>query len=360
MQEVGTETVIAHNDPSPARDRVLRLYERRHQPINIRVALPSLDGIKRAVEMGLGVAVLPRRVALAEIARDGSWRSKSPSSARSGTCAWCSGAPRAVACGGRVSRPSAQLAPRELAENPPLETPRKPQLVRRQRSSPRPPRSDRAAARSHPSCRRGTIRAPRRQRHRHPPVSALQLLRLEVDRDLDLRRLFDQRLQARDVRGGTGDARHAERHRVAEEDLGERLAHHRAKPPAPDRLRRVLARRAAAEVPVDDEDRRAAHSADRRAGASRSAACLCDVVLEEVCLEALEGTARRKRAGMMRSVSMSLPRKRQPRPLICVMRSIAMRAKSLERRRPRPRRRRRPPSPGSSAACGRSDCPAVP
>ena len=68
MQEVGAETVIAHNDPSPARDRVLRLYERRHQPINIRVALPSLDGIKRAVEMGLGVAVLPRRVALAEIA----------------------------------------------------------------------------------------------------------------------------------------------------------------------------------------------------------------------------------------------------------------------------------------------------
>jgi DNA-binding transcriptional LysR family regulator len=68
LQEVGTETVIAHNDPSPARDRVLRLYERRHQRINIRVALPSLDGIKRAVEMGLGVAVLPRRVAVAELA----------------------------------------------------------------------------------------------------------------------------------------------------------------------------------------------------------------------------------------------------------------------------------------------------
>lgn len=68
IQEVGTETVIAHNDPSPARDRVLRLYERRHAAINIRVALPSLDGIKRAVEMGLGVAVLPRRVALAELA----------------------------------------------------------------------------------------------------------------------------------------------------------------------------------------------------------------------------------------------------------------------------------------------------
>src|SRR6187549_2589183 len=68
IEEVGRETVIAHNDPSPARDRVLRVYERRHAPINIQIALPSLDGIKRAVEMGLGVAVLPRRVALAEIA----------------------------------------------------------------------------------------------------------------------------------------------------------------------------------------------------------------------------------------------------------------------------------------------------
>ena len=61
--------MIAHNDPSPARDRVLRLYERRHAPINIQIALPSLDGIKRAVESGLGVAVLPRRCALTEIAR---------------------------------------------------------------------------------------------------------------------------------------------------------------------------------------------------------------------------------------------------------------------------------------------------
>jgi DNA-binding transcriptional LysR family regulator len=68
IQEVGRQAVIAHNDPSPARERVLRLYERRHAPINIRVSLPSLDGIKRAVEMGLGIAVLPRRCALAEIA----------------------------------------------------------------------------------------------------------------------------------------------------------------------------------------------------------------------------------------------------------------------------------------------------
>lgn len=69
IEEVGRQVVIAHNDPSPARERVLRLYETRHAPINIQISLPSLDGIKRAVEMGAGVAVLPRRCALTEIER---------------------------------------------------------------------------------------------------------------------------------------------------------------------------------------------------------------------------------------------------------------------------------------------------
>jgi DNA-binding transcriptional LysR family regulator len=69
LEEIGREVVIAHNDPSPTRERVLRAYERRRTAINIRISLPSLDGIKRAVEMGLGVALLPKRCALAEIAR---------------------------------------------------------------------------------------------------------------------------------------------------------------------------------------------------------------------------------------------------------------------------------------------------
>ncbi len=69
MAEMGRQAIIAHNDPSPARDRVLRLYERRRAPLNIRLSLPSLDGIKRAVETGLGVALLPRRCAQGEIAR---------------------------------------------------------------------------------------------------------------------------------------------------------------------------------------------------------------------------------------------------------------------------------------------------
>jgi len=47
---------------------VLRLFEERHITLNIVLALPSLDGIKRAVELQLGVALLPRRCAITEIA----------------------------------------------------------------------------------------------------------------------------------------------------------------------------------------------------------------------------------------------------------------------------------------------------
>jgi DNA-binding transcriptional LysR family regulator len=68
MEEVGSQPVVAHNDPSPARERVLRLFEERRIPLKMMIALPSLDGIKRAVELKLGVALLPRLCALTEIA----------------------------------------------------------------------------------------------------------------------------------------------------------------------------------------------------------------------------------------------------------------------------------------------------
>jgi DNA-binding transcriptional LysR family regulator len=68
MEDVAGEPIVAHNDPSPARERVLRLFEGRHIALKMVIALPSLDGIKRAVELKLGVALLPRRCALTEIA----------------------------------------------------------------------------------------------------------------------------------------------------------------------------------------------------------------------------------------------------------------------------------------------------
>src|SRR5262249_51603325 len=68
MGGVANEPVVAAHDPSPARERVLRLFEARHVPLRMVISLPSLDGIKRAVEMKLGVAMLPRRCAITEIA----------------------------------------------------------------------------------------------------------------------------------------------------------------------------------------------------------------------------------------------------------------------------------------------------
>jgi DNA-binding transcriptional LysR family regulator len=69
LAECARQTVIAHNDPSHVRELVLHELEQHHVPANILVSLPSLEGIKRAVAMELGVALLPRRCAALEIAR---------------------------------------------------------------------------------------------------------------------------------------------------------------------------------------------------------------------------------------------------------------------------------------------------
>lgn len=69
IRELGTESFLAHNVRSPYRERVLQSFERRRTDLNIVIELPTLDAIKRLVEQGLGVALMPRRVAQAEIAR---------------------------------------------------------------------------------------------------------------------------------------------------------------------------------------------------------------------------------------------------------------------------------------------------
>jgi DNA-binding transcriptional LysR family regulator len=47
----------------------VQTFDRYRTPLNIVIELPSLDAIKRLVERGLGVALMPRRVAQDEIAR---------------------------------------------------------------------------------------------------------------------------------------------------------------------------------------------------------------------------------------------------------------------------------------------------
>src|SRR5207244_8649258 len=61
MEEVAGEPVVAHNHPSPARERVLRLFEEHQIAVNMVISAPSLDGIKRAMELRHGVAMAPRR-----------------------------------------------------------------------------------------------------------------------------------------------------------------------------------------------------------------------------------------------------------------------------------------------------------
>lgn len=69
VRELGGESFLAHNVRSPYRERVLQSFTRCRTPLNIVIELPSLDAIKRLVEQGLGVALMPRRVAQAEMAR---------------------------------------------------------------------------------------------------------------------------------------------------------------------------------------------------------------------------------------------------------------------------------------------------
>lgn len=67
--EWAREPIVLHNDPSPARDRATRLAEQRKTPLNVHVAVPTLDGLKLAVEMGLGISLLPKRCVMNELRR---------------------------------------------------------------------------------------------------------------------------------------------------------------------------------------------------------------------------------------------------------------------------------------------------
>lgn len=67
IAEWAREPIIIPNDPSPARERVMQLAEARGTPVNVQMALPTLEAIKVAVAMELGITLLPRRCAVAEI-----------------------------------------------------------------------------------------------------------------------------------------------------------------------------------------------------------------------------------------------------------------------------------------------------
>jgi len=69
VRELGAESFIAHNVPSPYREKVVKTFEKQRTPLNISMEMPTLEAIKRLVEKGLGVALVPRLSAQTEIAR---------------------------------------------------------------------------------------------------------------------------------------------------------------------------------------------------------------------------------------------------------------------------------------------------
>ena len=60
IARLGRETFIAHNVPSPLRQKVIASFKRHKTPLNMEVELPSLEAIKRFVQRGNGIALVPK------------------------------------------------------------------------------------------------------------------------------------------------------------------------------------------------------------------------------------------------------------------------------------------------------------
>ena len=59
IRQLGAESFVAHNVPSPYREKVLQAFKRHKTPLHMGVELPTLQAIKLFVAMGNGVALVP-------------------------------------------------------------------------------------------------------------------------------------------------------------------------------------------------------------------------------------------------------------------------------------------------------------
>jgi DNA-binding transcriptional LysR family regulator len=59
IARLGREPFVAHNVPSPLRQKVITAFQRHRTPLQMEVELPSLEAIKRFVQRGNGVALVP-------------------------------------------------------------------------------------------------------------------------------------------------------------------------------------------------------------------------------------------------------------------------------------------------------------
>jgi len=68
IKELGQETFVAHIVESPYRQRVVQLFARHRIPLRMEMELPTIESIKRFVEMKRGVAIVPRMCVEREVA----------------------------------------------------------------------------------------------------------------------------------------------------------------------------------------------------------------------------------------------------------------------------------------------------
>jgi DNA-binding transcriptional LysR family regulator len=69
ISDLGDETFVAHIVESPYRQRVIQMFARHKVPLRMEIELPTIESIKRFVEMKNGVAIVPRMCVEREIAR---------------------------------------------------------------------------------------------------------------------------------------------------------------------------------------------------------------------------------------------------------------------------------------------------
>jgi DNA-binding transcriptional LysR family regulator len=60
IADLGREVFIAHIVESPFRRRVIELFARHDTELNMPIEMPTIESIKRFVQMGMGVAIVPR------------------------------------------------------------------------------------------------------------------------------------------------------------------------------------------------------------------------------------------------------------------------------------------------------------
>jgi DNA-binding transcriptional LysR family regulator len=69
IKQLGSEWFVAHNVPSPYRQKVLEAFSRHHVPLQMPIELPTIEAIKKFVGMSNGVALIPGICVENELAR---------------------------------------------------------------------------------------------------------------------------------------------------------------------------------------------------------------------------------------------------------------------------------------------------